>query len=54
MVGEYLSLIIEYARPKTDAVIPDPQENTTLFSSIIPILANFSFIIFFSKKVLSF
>ena len=35
-------------------MIPDPQENTTLFSSIIPILANFSFIIFFSEKVLSF
>ena len=41
---------MEYARLKTDAVIPDPQENTTLFSLIIPILANFSFIIFFLKK----
>ena len=54
MVGEYLSLIIEYARAKTAAVIPDPHENTTLFSSNIPTSLNFFFIKCLFLKVLSF
>ena len=53
MEGKYLSLIIEYARLKTAAVIPEPQENTTFSLFIIPVLANFSLTRFFSIKVLS-
>ena len=36
-MGRYLSFIREYARLNTVAVIPEPHENTTLFSLIIPI-----------------
>ena len=53
MEGKYLSLIKEYARLKTVAVIPEPHENTILFSFVIPICKNFSLIRFFSMKVLS-
>ena len=54
MTGKYLSLIKEYARLKTVAVIPEPHENTILFSFLIPICKNFSLIRFFSKNVLLF
>ena len=54
MTGKYLSLIIEYARAKTHAVTPEPQENTTLFDEIFSkFLLKTSLISFLFLKVLS-